>query len=53
MKRNGPVRLYLIFARYTVHPERRTTSGRTGTNRRRDIEGLSDLSWRPHMPSRR
>jgi hypothetical protein len=34
MKRNGLVRLYLLFARDTVHPERVTTSGRIGINRK-------------------
>ena len=34
MKRNGLVRLYLIFAKDTVHLERHTTSGRTGTDKR-------------------
>ncbi|CAN5829997.1 hypothetical protein BH23THE1_BH23THE1_28190 [soil metagenome] len=34
MKRNGLESLYLIFAKGTVHPERVTTNGRTGTSRK-------------------
>ena len=33
MKKKELVRLYLIFARDTVHLERVTTSGKTGTNK--------------------
>jgi hypothetical protein len=32
MKKNGLVNPYLIFAKDMAHPERVTTSGRTGTN---------------------
>lgn len=34
MKKNGPVNPYLIFVKDMVHPERVTTSGRTGTSRK-------------------
>jgi hypothetical protein len=34
MKKNGLVRLYLLFARDTGHPERLTISGRIGINRK-------------------
>jgi hypothetical protein len=34
MKKNGLVNLYLIFAKDMAHPERVTTSGRTGTSRK-------------------
>jgi hypothetical protein len=33
MKKRGLVRLYLIFAKDTVHPERVTTSGRIDTRK--------------------
>jgi hypothetical protein len=32
MKRNGLVRLYLLFVKDMVHPERLTISGRIGIN---------------------
>jgi len=34
MKRNGLVKLYPIFAKDMVHPERVTTSGRIGIKRK-------------------
>jgi hypothetical protein len=34
MKGNGLVKLYLLFARDTASPERLTTSGRIGINRK-------------------
>jgi hypothetical protein len=34
MKRNGLVKLYPLFAKDTVYPERATISGRRGINRK-------------------
>ena len=47
MKKNGLVRLYLIFARDMVHPERRYYKWKN-RYKQKGIEGLSDLSKRPH-----
>ena len=42
MKKNGLVRLYLLFARDIVHLERCTISGRT--SKRKGIDGLFSLT---------